>query len=94
MNTDQLILVEQIVMHHRIDQTFIPALSEFGLVELVVQEGHAYLHEEQLADVERLIRLHYELGINLEGLDVIFQLLQKIAQLESELLALRAQVAA
>ena len=32
-----------------------------------------------------MIRLHYELGINLEGIDVIYNLLKQIDHLQSEL---------
>ena len=87
MTTDNMILVEQLVLHHRIEITFIDALSEMGLVEMMVVDDCAYLPTEQLTLLERIIRLHYELGINLEGIDAILHLQQRIAQLQQDLIA-------
>ena len=86
MKTD-LILVEQFCLHHNIDVTFITALQDFGLVEVVIIEERTYLSQEQLLSVEKMMRLHYELEINLQGIDAIVHLLRRIEALQQELTA-------
>jgi len=86
MKTD-LILVEQFCVHHNIDVTFIAALQDFGLVEVVIIDERTYLSQEQLLAVEKMMRLHYELEINLQGIDAIGHLLQRIEALQRELTA-------
>jgi hypothetical protein len=44
-----------------------------------------YFHEDFLEKIEKLLRLHIDLSINIEGLDVILQLLEKVENLEEEL---------
>ena len=87
MGTENLIPVDQVCMYHNVEISFVDALHTFGLIELVVVENNRYLSNEQLKDLEKMMRLHYELNINLEGIDAVSNLLQRIAYLEQELLA-------
>lgn len=89
METNELVLIEQLCLHHQIEVTFIEALQDFGLIEVVVVEEQKYLHHEQLKALEKWMRLHYELDINLEGIDAIAVLLKKMEILQQELLDLR-----
>lgn len=87
MATRDLILIEQFCMHHDIEFSFITALHEFGLIEIVELNDAKYLANEQLKDVEKMMRLHYELDINMEGIDAISNLLKQIDDLQRELIA-------
>ena len=49
----------------------------------------SYLHLEQINDLERILRFHVDLEINLAGIEVITHLLKKIDSLEKELKTLR-----
>lgn len=89
METNELVLIEQLCLHHQIEVTFIEALQEFGLIEVVVVEDKKYLPHEQLKALEKWMRLHYELEINLEGIDAIAILLNRIEALQLELLEIR-----
>ena len=89
METRDLILIEQFCMHHDIDFSFIISLHEFGLIEIVELNDAKYLANEQLKDIEKMMRLHYELDINLEGIDAISNLLKQIDSLQRELIATR-----
>lgn len=85
METNELVLIEQLCLHHQIEVTFIEALQEFGLIEVVVVEDQKYLPHEQLKALEKWMRLHYELEINLEGIDAIAVLLKRVDLLQREL---------
>ena len=87
MENKKLILIEQFCKHHEIEFSFINSLQEFGLIEIVVIENEKYIPEEQLSDVEKMIRLHYELKINMQGIDAVFSLLKQINDLQQELTA-------
>jgi hypothetical protein len=87
METKNLILIEQLCSHHNIEVSFINSLQEFGLIEIVVIEDNRYLSHEQLKDIEKMMRLHYELDINMEGIDAISNLLLQIDNLQQELSA-------
>lgn len=87
METNNLIQLTQFCAIQNVDTSFILALQEYELVELVIIEDIHYLPVTQLPAVEKMVRLHYELDINLEGIDAIATLLKQIDTLEQELKA-------
>ncbi|MBP6575400.1 MAG: MerR family transcriptional regulator [Flavobacteriales bacterium] len=92
MSTEQLIAVEVFATHQGVEATFVHALHERGLVHItVVQEQH-FLEPEQLARIEQLARLHYDLDINLEGLEAISHLLDRMDTVQQDLRMLRERL--
>ncbi len=87
METNNLILVEQFCLNYNVEFSFISSLSEYGLIKIIVLDDIKYISNEQLKDLERAIRFHYELNINFEGIDVIYNLLKQIDDLQEELIA-------
>lgn len=87
MNSKNLIRIKQFCVYHEIENTFITELNNYGLVEIIIQEDDEYLQPEQLPAIEKMIRLHYDLKINLEGIDAIYHLLNKIEILQQNLTA-------
>ncbi len=85
METNQLVLIDQVCVHYEIDLNFMDSLEEYGLIQLVVMDNTKYLSPDDLQYVEKMIRLRYELGINMEGIDVINNLLLQIDNLQNEL---------
>lgn len=89
MENENLISVIQFCDHHNIEHIFIQTLNENDLIELIIVEDHPYIHVDMIGKVEKIIRLHFELSINMEGIDVILQLLDRIEKLEEELIKLK-----
>lgn len=89
MDTKQWIRIEVICTSYEIESSFIDSLSEFGLLEIVEEENARFLDPVHLSDLERMIRLHYELGVNMEGLDTIRHLLERIERMHQEILELK-----
>ncbi|MFH6963428.1 chaperone modulator CbpM [Flavobacterium plurextorum] len=85
MNNKSLILIKQFCLYNEIENTFIKELHNYGLVEIVVEENEEYLQPEQLPAIEKMIRMHYDLKINFEGIDAIYHLLNKIEILQQHL---------
>lgn len=86
MSSQNLIQIKQFCVYHEIENTFITELNNYGLVEIIIQEEEEYLQPEQLPAIEKMIRLHYDLKINVEGIDAIYHLLHKIETLQQNLI--------
>ncbi|MBO9638299.1 MAG: MerR family transcriptional regulator [Siphonobacter aquaeclarae] len=85
METEQWITVVECSRHYQIEVSFLEELREYGLIEVVVQEEVPGLEIGQLARLEKLIRLHDDLNINIEGLDAVMHLIQKLEDVQNEL---------
>lgn len=86
MNKDNWIQLQTICSHYKIELSFFTSLHDLGLIEIEIMEQSPYVHENQIHNLERMIRLHHELEVNPEGIDVVFNLLQKIEHLQKELI--------
>ena len=86
MSSKNLIQIKQFCVYHEIEHTFITELNNYGLVEIIIQEEDEYLQPEQLPAIEKMIRMHYDLKINMEGIDAIAHLLNKIEILQQNLI--------
>lgn len=84
-NPKNLILVEQFCTFHNVTFSFVNDLQEYGLLEIITEDNHQFIEEEQLTKLEKMTRMHYDLDINIEGIEVIQNLLDKIENLQSEL---------
>lgn len=84
-----LFRVIDICRSNNIEQTFIQELHSNGLIEIIYQEEQAYIEEDQVLIVERFSTWHYELEINVQGIEVVQQLLERIEALQSEIKALK-----
>ena len=89
MMEKNLISAETLCTHYNIEFSFVDALNKIGLIQIEIIEQNQFIHQEQIGDLEKMIRLHQELNVNLEGIDVVFNLLEKERELRAELNALK-----
>lgn len=92
MSTEQLILVEQYCQHEDLEISFVLALCERGLLPLEVREGRTFIASEQVARLERMARLHFDLDINLEGIEAISHMLDRMDLMQGKLHALHERL--
>ena len=92
MSNNPLIPAEQFCAQHNVELSFISTLQENGLIQVITVEHTQFIPEEHLPELEKLVRLHYDLDINLEGLEAITYLLQRIEVLQNELRQTRKQL--
>ncbi len=92
MTTDRLIPAAEFCRYYNVEDSFISSLQEFGLVEITIIEHNRFINTEKLAELEKFARLYYELDINLEGIEVINYMLQKIKDLQHEVISLRQRL--
>jgi hypothetical protein len=68
------------------------SLYNFQLIDIIDFDNERHINKKQIANIEKFIRLHYDLNINFEGLDVINNLLERINELENEITILKRQI--
>ncbi|GGW30584.1 chaperone modulator CbpM [Arenibacter certesii] len=88
MKQDKYIAIEDFCTSHNIASDFMMELYEMGLVDVVFQENLQYLPIKQLPKAEKIVRLHLDLDINLEGIGVVTELLDRIQTMQDEITAL------
>lgn len=88
----ELITITEYCTKYTVDPSFITALEESGLIVLRVVEDIKYIHYAQLVQMERFIHFHYDLNINMEGIDVIVNLLDKVKHMQHEIDELKNQI--
>ena len=89
MRTEELILVSELCVYYKVKPQFIAHLHETGLIEVWEVENASYVHQNTVRDLERMVRLYHDLNVNPEGIDVVFNLLDRIDELQAELNSLR-----
>lgn len=88
----ELIIVSEYCHKCHIEPSFIDMLQEGGLIEVRTEAGERYLLLSQLPDVERYTRMYYDLSINMEGIDAIHHMLERIEGMRREIASLRSQL--
>ncbi|GAC1300485.1 MAG: hypothetical protein NVSMB24_01200 [Mucilaginibacter sp.] len=89
MARENLIATSDICKYHEVEYTFIQSLGEAGLLQITVVDQTPYIPESDLQKLERMIRMHHELEINIAGIEAITHLLQRIEQMQEEMRLLR-----
>ena len=88
MKTKNLVALNEFCLHHNIEISFISLLQQSGLIEIQTIEETGFIEADQLRNLEKIIRLFYELDINIEGIETINYLLNKINSLQNEIIGL------
>jgi hypothetical protein len=92
MQTNYLIAVDEFCANHNIEISFISTLQQNGLIEIKTIEETGFIDQDQLLQLEKIVRLYYELDINLEGIETINYLLQRISSMQDEIRNLRNRI--
>ena len=89
MKTENLIALDEFCVSHNIEVSFISSLHQTGLIEITTIEQTGFIDAGQLPQVEKFIRFYYELDINIEGIETISHMLDRIRSMQEEIIALR-----
>ena len=74
---------EELVKMYNVEISFFNDLVESELLKVYTENEISYLMYDDLPIFERFTNLHYDLDINLPGLEVIHNMLQKMEDLNS-----------
>jgi hypothetical protein len=85
MEREDKILASEFCVYHNIELSFIHALSDHDMIVTEVVDDAIYLPVSELKLVEKIIHLHFELEINLEGIETIIHLLDRMRDMQGEI---------
>lgn len=89
MENENLITLNDCCSYYSIEVSFVRSLKGAGLMEILTVQDTDYLHRDDLAYLEKMVRLHQDLDINLEGIEAIAHLLHRVDALHEEINVLR-----
>ena len=92
MEGHELILVTDFCKYHEVPGTFLSALCEAGLIEIVLVEEEQYLKPDEMREVEKLVRIHTEMDINIAGIEAIAHLLHRMDDMSKRLRLLQQRL--
>lgn len=84
MPTDYIIIREYCRCTN-MDPEFIVQLEEIGLISISTEGEERCLRAGQLPELEKYARMFYDLSINVEGIDAIHHILNRMEELQKEL---------
>ena len=92
MDQEELIPAEDFCLSHNIEYSFISALEDSGLIHVMSVHQSSYIHIDDVRKLEKFVRLHYDLEINIAGIETINHLLEKIEEMQREMIQLRNKI--
>jgi len=85
MEHEELIAMEVYCDHEGVEVSFVEALHDRGLIRITTVKEQRFIAPEHLSRVEKLARMHYDLEINLEGIEAISHLLERMEALQHDM---------
>ncbi len=92
MQNEEMISADEFCIHYNIEKSFLYSLKDSGLLEITMVEEKIFVPVHQLSQLEKLVRLYYEMDINLEGIETITYLLQRMNEMQQQIIHLRNQL--
>lgn len=92
MDTQELVSITVFCKHEEVELAFVHSLQERGLIEFITQEEEQYIAPVHLPRLEQLARMHYQLDINLEGIEALSHLLERVERMQEDLRTLRERL--
>jgi hypothetical protein len=89
MQTEHLVLVRDFCVYHNVEITFVETLAANNLIQTTTIEQTLYVEPAQLSQLEKFVRLHRDLNIHTDDLDVVADLLDRMETLQSEVVTLQ-----
>jgi len=83
------IAIEEFSRHHGIEVTLIREFADFGLMALIVEDNREFVSDADVKQLERMLRLTQDLGINKEGIEVILNMRKELKKLRRKRKTLR-----
>ncbi|MEJ2584900.1 MAG: chaperone modulator CbpM [Robiginitalea sp.] len=92
MKGQKYIRITDFCRGHALEESFLYRLQEVELIEILEVERHSVIRQSELDRLERLVRLHRDLEIGPQGLLAVDHLLDRMEQMQEEILELRRRL--
>ena len=81
---NERISIEEIIRLYKIDYSFVDQLITSELLHPQTENSVRYIIYEELPHLERFVNWHYDLEVNLPGIEIIHKLLNQLEALKKE----------
>jgi len=85
MQNEDMVSAAEFCVHHNVELSFIYSLRECGMIETELREEKIFVPISELPRLEKIIRLHFELEINLEGIETITHLMERMQAMQDHI---------
>lgn len=85
MDTKNVITITEFCQHYKIPESFIMSLKEYELIKISTENNAPCIYVTEIQSIEKLIRFHFEMDINIEGIHAISNLLSKVEQMQEDI---------
>ncbi len=85
MAKENYITLTTICTAYNVEMTFINDLKENDLLKISYVEDAPCIHQDLLTQLEKILRLHQDLKINVAGIDAVFNLLHQVDDLQLQI---------
>ena len=89
MPDNEWVNTQEFCTWYNAEVSFIQSLQESGLIMVSATQETGLIHRDELAKLEKMVHMHYDMDINLEGIETVTHLLQKIAGLQLQVIQLK-----
>jgi hypothetical protein len=92
MQNENLIPAAICCKHYNIEWSFIQSLNQYGFIHIVSDEADEFIDMDELHKLEKFIRMHYELELNMQGIEAINFLLERVQNMQDEISYLKSKL--
>ncbi len=89
MQKKHLIAVDEFCSIHDVETSYVRSLQQTGLLHVITVGNAYFIDTENLKLLEQYVHFHYELDINIEGIESISHLLIRVNSMQDEITLLR-----
>jgi hypothetical protein len=89
MDNEDMIQARDFCHSYNVEMSFLYSLSDAGLLQITTVEENLLIATEQLPELEKWVRLRYEMDINVEGIEAIHHLLEQMKNMREEMKLLK-----
>jgi hypothetical protein len=73
---------------HCVEIALIEQITHHGLIEVIYREDHLFIPDHEIKKLEKILVFHTDLQINLEGIETILPLLERVESMQEQITAL------
>jgi len=85
MENDKLIPARDFCIVHCVELALVQTVSACGLIDIIEQDETIYIQENQVKKLEQILIFHNDLDLNLEAIDTVYSLLNRIETMQARI---------
>jgi hypothetical protein len=92
MQNENLLPATLCCKQYNVELSFIESLDQYGFIHVVSVNSMQFIDRDELQTLEKFIRMHYELDINMQGIEAINFLLERVQNMQHEISYLKSKL--